>query len=156
VAADGQTPVTSASAVLIDSQGSHIQYAYPDQSGHYSFGLQYLNAAAFQVQAYDSADGISATASGTVPSVGASLTIDIVFPLSVVRGHVRFADGTAVPNPSVVVVDAGGRSYHSTVATSAGEYAVLNAAVGAVTVTAQDSSSGLNATVTGTLVAANT
>jgi hypothetical protein len=103
------------------------------------------------VQATEYTSGMSATVSGTIPAANAQLTVDITIPVSIVSGRVQFADGTGVRRASMFVLDSTGvmRNLRSN---NDGTYAILNLAPGQVVVTAQDNSSGLNATAPGTLV----
>ncbi|MCU1382351.1 MAG: LamG domain protein jellyroll fold domain protein [Acidobacteria bacterium] len=150
-AGDGLTPLTTVEVLLIDSQGNGLQYAYPDAIGAYSFGLWYFDAPGFSVRGTEySVSGISATVSGTIPSSNAQVTVDLIIPISIVSGRVRFADGTNVRRASMFVTDSTGvtRNFRSN---TDGTYNILNLAPGEVVVTAQDNNSGLNATATGTL-----
>jgi len=151
VAADGQTPIDNGYVELFDSEENYLQYTPLQSGGAYAFAQNYFTGSGYKLHAYDYSSGVSVLLAGTIPTAGAHLTVDIVLPLSVVRGRVRFSDGSGVPQPTVMVVDAAGVSHSATTSTAAGDYAVLNVAPGPVTVTAQDGPSGLNATATGTL-----
>lgn len=149
-AGDGLTPMPNGYVLLIDSSGNGIEYVYPDSSGAYTFGMKYLGAPDFQVQAYEYSSGATATVAGTIPAGGGQVTVDITLPVSVVHGHVRFSDGTGVSHASVFVLDATGDTRYSSSAID-GAYAIFAVAPGPFVVTAQDSDSGLNAAVAGVL-----
>ena len=79
---------------------------------------------------------------------------ELVVVVSVVKGSVRFSDGTPVPYPSVSVVTAGGDTLFAYETSVQGEYRILGVPVGPITVKAEDPESALYQSVTAHLVSA--
>lgn len=88
--------------------------------------------------------------------------VDLMFPLSVVRGVVRYADGTPLVAPPEVFIrqtDATTnetRTFFKYRSSEDGSYVVLGVGAGAFTVIAEDSATGLSGTADGTLTQIST
>ncbi len=85
---------------------------------------------------------------------GSNITADIL--VSVVKGVVRFSDGTPVQSPLIYLTPEVGEQYFQRESFADGSYSVFGAPAGNFTLEAQDDDSGLTATVQGTLVDVNT
>ena len=76
----------------------------------------------------------------------------VVLRASVVKGTVRFADGTPVPNPSVSLVTSSNATLFAYNTGNLGEYRIIGVPTGAVTLKAEHGASALRVTAAGTLV----
>ncbi|MGH7306188.1 MAG: LamG-like jellyroll fold domain-containing protein, partial [Candidatus Rokuibacteriota bacterium] len=81
-----------------------------------------------------------------------SRSVDLILPLSVVRGHVSFASGMPARFPTVFLESAGGFFFSfASVSDELGQFVVFGAPPGAFTLSVQDSDSGLLRTIGGQL-----
>lgn len=87
-----------------------------------------------------------------VPAFDPAIPIDLVMPMSVVKGRVLFADLTATNRPNVLAESADGTTRQAFNTTTAGEYVVFGTPVGPIQVTGQDRFSGLRLTVNDEIV----
>jgi hypothetical protein len=159
---------------LVDAEGvipSGSAYIYVKDSlsgvesnkGYISAGLSpsvlvtNVSVGAYTVRAVDSYNNAElANATGNITS-SAEVPVNLV--TSLIKGVVRYSDGTVVANPSVLATQTAANEkvqtrYARTLAD--GSYRILGAAVGAYTLTAQDGSSGLQAVVSGNLASSTT
>jgi hypothetical protein len=94
-AGDGKSPLTYLNVYLLDTaSGTSISSTTTDANGAYSF-KNVTVAAGFTVSATVSVPGaVSATQTGSFSSNGASVTIDLTVPVSLVQGSVFEHDGS--------------------------------------------------------------
>ncbi len=92
-AGDGQTPIPFISLQLIDvAADASVGFASTGQDGTYHFDNVVLEgSAAFKIVAYSPGNAVTVEATGTF--TGIPLVIDLVLPVTLVRGTVYFADG---------------------------------------------------------------
>jgi hypothetical protein len=69
----------------------------------------------------------------------------------IIKGVVRFSDGSPVENPSVNVIGSNGQTIYATSSTTAGEYRVHGTPLGDFSLSAQHANSGLTINRTGTV-----
>lgn len=157
-AADGRTGLPSLYVELYDAgTGQYVNSARTDDGGTYRFRNVTPNAAGFRVLAYspnDEAQNVEAT--GVISGPGATLTLNLLMPVSVVKGVVRFADGvTPSQYPYVSVRQSDGRgltkTFYGNFADADGHYMVVGVGVGDFELTANDGSTPIYAIVPGSL-----
>ncbi|MGE5243771.1 MAG: carboxypeptidase regulatory-like domain-containing protein [Betaproteobacteria bacterium] len=98
-------------------------------------------------------NGAFAEQQATFSTVGQQAVINFTLPLSVVKGQLKFDDGT-VPdqaNATVFLLASDGGTYYGTILDAQDDYVVLGAPVGAITVTGQDRASGLTTSASATI-----
>lgn len=157
-AGDGQTPLPFISVEIFDASSNQLLAStYTDDFGFYSsLGITPGNQG-FRVRAYSqSSASVFAERSGAFTAPGQTITLDLMIPVSVIKGTVFFSDGvTGVSNPSVFAtqIDQNGNTntFYATITDADGNYVITGVEIGDFSITAQDSESGLNATTAGTV-----
>ena len=91
-----------------------------------------------------------------VPVFDPAIPIDVVMPMSVVKGRVLFANLTATNRPNVFAEGPDGVTWQAFDTTVTGDYVVFGTAVGPIQLTGQDRFSGLRVTVDEAIVSIGT
>jgi hypothetical protein len=156
LAADGLTPVLATDVEVLDvATGIQLALGGTDANGFYKFNGISAGPQGFKVRATSILNpAIFVEQSGSFVANGDLVTIDLTLPLSVVRGSVRYSDGTAVPFPTVVIsqTDSSGNVTTFLPATDAnGGFSIMGLPVGTFSISAQDTNTGIVATSTLTL-----
>jgi protocatechuate 3,4-dioxygenase beta subunit len=162
-AADGQTPVAYASVTAIDPANNNAQLAATSSGPDGTYQLYDVapSTSSFQVVAAAPEDQtITVTANGSYSSTGQTEIINLTLPLSILNGQVTYSDGTPVPYPTVFVnqTDSMGNlnTYYASSTDGSGDYTVYGVPVGALTVYAQDSTTGLSGSASSSIVQLST
>jgi hypothetical protein len=147
-AADGVTPAYPTLVTVVDpatGQTSGDQYTGPagDFSIYAPVGTSGRLTASFPPT--------GAQASSDFSLAGASVTVNLSLPLSVVRGVVTYAGGVEPVSDLYVFASQGGNDYGASVTGTDGAYSVVGLSTGAFTVTAVDRTANLTGTASGTL-----
>ncbi|HMD96237.1 MAG TPA: carboxypeptidase regulatory-like domain-containing protein [Terriglobia bacterium] len=153
-AADGATPVPYINVQVSDTAtNSFLANTATDQNGNYSFtDIQATGGQGFTVYATSPSGQTTGSQTGNFTTSNQTLTFNFTLPISVINGQVTYIDGvTPVPFPSVFVTDSNGSTFFTQSNDQNGNYEVFEAAVGSVTVTAQDSNTGLTGTAVGSV-----
>ncbi len=160
-AGDGVTPVQYTWVNILDTATSqYLTSVRTDNNGFYQTGTVTAGSQGFTVSAQSPSDyRVTGQQSGTFQSPGQAVTVNVTLPIGIVKGTVTFFDGTPVPYPDVFVtsIDPFGNTQtsYANFTDVNGNYTVLGPVVGSYTLTAQDNSSGLTATLTDSVVAVN-
>jgi hypothetical protein len=161
-AGDGVTPVRFAFIEVLDGGNQNrIGQTSSNFDGSYSIFNITTGASGFTLVAHSPSDfNTTVQANGQFQTFGQTVTQDLILPIGVVSGVVRYSDGTPVSFPQVFVTqtDAQGNTHTSFANFSNfdGSYTVLGPVAGDFTLTAQDSNSGLTQVVTGTVTDVHT
>ena len=160
-AGDGRTPVAFAfvEGINVDS-GARVVTASANTAGFYTLTNVPTGVSGIRVVAH-APTNFATTAERTVTyQAGDTVTVDLTLPLSVITGRVLLPDGvTPVANASAFAtqLQSDGRlKTYTSGGASQGTYFIYDVPPGPVTVTGQDSTTGLFASVAGTLVDAVT
>jgi hypothetical protein len=157
-AGDGQTPVPFAHVEIYNAATNEfLTSTSTDADGFYRAANVIAGADGYRVRAYSPDFQVTAERTGTIGAQGEVLTLDLVLPVSIVRGTVFASDGvTPIASPSVFVtrrnMDGSTQSFFASVSRSDGTYAVFGVPIGDFTVTAQQPATALRGTNTGTIV----
>src|SRR5215471_18141364 len=154
-AADGQTPVGLPLVQMFDAtSGAGIATAtIIDSAGHFQFFDVPAGRGGFFIRAQAPQNpNITASQPGAFTNNGDSVIVNITLAISVVKGTVVFSDNTAVPSPTVALVE-NGQTFTPAITDTNGNYAILNVPNGNFTITATDTPSGLSSTVNSQLAA---
>ncbi|MFL6388274.1 MAG: carboxypeptidase regulatory-like domain-containing protein [Terriglobales bacterium] len=156
LAGDGLTPVLATDVEILDvATGIQLALGGTDANGFYKFNGISAGPQGFKVRASSILNpAIFAEKTGSFVANGDLVTIDLTLPLSVVSGSVRYSDGTVVPFPTVVIssTDSLGNVNTFLPATDAnGGFSIIGLSLGALTISAQDTNTGIVATSTLTL-----
>jgi hypothetical protein len=162
-AADGQTPVAFASVMAIDpaNNNAQLEATSTGPDGTYQLYDVAPSTSSFQIVAAAPEDQtITVTANGSYSSTGETEIINLTLPLSILSGQVTYSDGTPVPYPTVFVnqTDSMGNlnTYYASSTDGSGDYTVYGVPVGALTVYAQDSTTGLSGSASSSIVQLST
>jgi len=153
-AGDGTTPVVGAEVELFDVvSGELIATTGTDPAGFYQFANVAAGAQGFTVRAFShAAPNIVAQQTTGLTGNGGTTIVNLILPLSVIRGTVFFFDGTTpVPGPNVfLTTEASGnvQTFFANSTDANGNYTVLGIPAGEFLMIAQDGASGLQTTVT--------
>jgi hypothetical protein len=150
LAADHDTAVRSAEIYAVSADGSYLASGFTDGNGRAALGTFLAPLAGFDLQVDYRGE---VTATQHVTAFDPATPVDVILPMSVIRGQVTFASGAAVSRPNVFVEDANGVSRQALNTTTTGTYVVFNTAVGPFRITAQDRSSSVRTTVDGVVSA---
>jgi hypothetical protein len=157
-AADGRTRLPGLYVELYDAgAGQFMSSARTDGRGAYRFGDVAPNAVGFRVRAYSpNGDDRNAEAAGVISNPGETLTLDLSLPVSVVKGVVRFADGvTPSQYPSVYARQTDGRgltkTFYGNYGDGDGNYMVVGVGAGDFELVAEDGSTPIYGTASGSL-----
>ena len=156
-AGDGLTPVARAfvEAYIADS-GDFVASATANDTGAYSLTGVTAGVSGVRVIAHLPNDfATSATRTATIEA-GQTVVVNLTLPASVITGRVLKADAvTVVTTVSALarqtLSDGTTRTYTSTLTNAQGTWFIYGVPPGAVTITGQDSRTGLSASVTGTV-----
>jgi hypothetical protein len=156
LAADGLTPVTATQVEVLDvSTGIQLAFGGTDSSGFYRFNGISAGPQGFKVRATSILNpAIFVEQTGSFASNGDLVTINLTMPLSVVKGAVSYSDGTVVPFPTVVISQTdsfGNVTTFLPVTDTNGGFEIVGVPLGNLTVSAQDSNTGVISTSTVTL-----
>ena len=156
LAADGLTPVLATDVEVLDvATGIQLALGGTDASGFYKFNGISAGPQGFKVRASSILNpAVFAEKTGSFVANGDLVTIDLTLPLSVVSGSVTYSDGTIVPFPTVVIssTDSFGNVNTFLPATDAnGSFSIIGLPLGTLTISAQDTNTGIVATSTLTL-----
>ncbi len=155
-AADGSTAIASASVSVVDTgTGNTVSNLSTDSTGSYNAQNIAIGSQGFAVTVTSPVDGSTYTSTGSFTSFGDTEIVNFTLPVSVVKGKVTFTDSSAVQYPQVFVTQTDSQGNSNTFFQNTndvnGNYIVLGVAAGVFTVDAQDSTSGLSGTSTGTM-----
>jgi Carboxypeptidase regulatory-like domain/Bacterial TSP3 repeat/Bacterial Ig-like domain (group 2) len=155
-AADGLTPVAATQVEVLDvATGFQLALGGTDSNGFFQFHGVSAGPQGFKVRATSILNpAIFAEQSGSFAANGDLVTIDLIMPLSVVRGSVSYSDGTVVPFPTVVIAqtDSSGNVTTFLPATDInGGFEIVGLPLGTFTLSVQDSNTGITSTSTLTL-----
>jgi len=150
-AADGATPLASATVNLVDLANDRVlASARTDADGRYQFGSVYLAAAGAEVVAVSPFDAnVSASTTVGFTSDGGALTgVNLTLAVSAIAGTVRRADLSPVAGPHVVAAPANGgvATYLASVALADGRYAIVGVPPGTYVLSVFDAVSGTGTT----------
>lgn len=156
-AADGNTLVGNGSVgiklvvSILDTATGTVQQQQTVLNGSYLIGGITSGPQGFTVNVA-TPDGVTlASANGSFAVRGDFRNINFTLPIPVITGNVQFANGDAVPNPSVTAtqldVDGNQQTYFAVYTDGDGFYALVGPGVGDFVLTAQDPSSGLSKSV---------
>src|SRR5262249_59307636 len=97
-AADGQTPVSATEVSMFDvASGQQLGFVGTDANGTYKFSGVKVGAQGFYVTAQSILNpSLSAQESGNFTANGQVVTINFTLSLSVLKGTVKYFDGTTV------------------------------------------------------------
>jgi hypothetical protein len=157
-AADGQTPVAYATVVAIDPANNNTQLAATSTGPNGTYQLYDVAPSTSSFQIVATAPGnptVTATVNGSYSSVGSTEIINLTLPLSILSGQITFSDGSPVSYPTVFVnqtVSGVVNTYYATSTDGSGNYTVYGIPLGAFTVYAQDSITGLSGTASSSIV----
>jgi hypothetical protein len=160
-AGDGQTLLPTSVQVLDAATGNQIASGFAF-GGSYFFSNLTTGASGFKVVAQaPNNSSIVGTATGSFPSFGAVVTVNVTVPVGVVKGTVTYSDGTPVPFPDVFVTQTDPVSGNTITSFESsddanGNYLIAGVVPGDLTVTAQDFNSGLTQVVKSTLTSVQT
>lgn len=150
--ADGQTPLThlQAGVELYDiASGMRLGVAYTDYNDA-SFQWQGVRGGeqGFKLVVHSPFNYYTiAETTGKFTSPNQTLELNVQLPVSMVKGMVRFADGSPVPYPFVYMTANDGSdiyaTYYTNINDALGNYTIFSPATGAFELIAQDPDSGL-------------
>ena len=154
VDAEGVTPANVYIYVRDSASAGERYRGYISGAGNPSLLVTNMPAGSYIVRAVDGNSWIElASATGNI-TTGAEVPVNLV--TSLVKGVVRFADGTVVSNPGAfatqIAADGNIQTRYSNSTNADGSYRILGVTVGEYTLTVQDPNSGLQAVVSGNLV----
>jgi protocatechuate 3,4-dioxygenase beta subunit len=161
-AADGQTPVANATIVATDPQNNNIQLASTQTASNGTYQLYDVapSTSSFQVTAESPVNASTVSSTVSYSTVGATEIVNLTLPLSILSGQVTYSDGTPVPYPNVFVnqTDSFGNlnTYYPNSTDGSGDYTFYGIPVGAFTVYAQDSTTGLSGSASSSIVQLST
>ena len=156
-AGDGVTPVRFAFIEVLDGGNQNrISQTSSNFDGSFSIFNVTTGASGFTLVAHSPSDfNTTVRANGAFQTFGQTVTQDLILPIGVVSGVVRYSDGAPVPFPQVFVTqtDAAGNTRTSFANSNDfdGSYTILGPVAGDFTLTAQDSNSGLTQVVSSTV-----
>ena len=155
-AADASTPIPSLLVTLIDSTGYQIGTVSTDASGVYRFQNVTVGTGTFTVRVTLPSDStVKAEGQGRIDTAGQTVTINLTLAVSILKGQVRFTDGSPTPSPTITATQptpSGGTRGFMGTSTATGTYVVVGLAAGVpATVTAKHLPSGLIGTATATI-----
>ncbi|MGC4081195.1 MAG: carboxypeptidase-like regulatory domain-containing protein [Vicinamibacterales bacterium] len=140
-AGDGQTRVESADMALFSASNEYLGYLTTNGNGEVEFTDVLVPSGQMIVRGYYSYNGVDVVGEVTVDAV--SQTVDVVIPMSVVKGVARRADGTPVNRPTAFTEDASGTTRTARRTKTTGEFIVFGTAPGPFRLTVQERSSGV-------------
>ncbi|HEX4914803.1 MAG TPA: carboxypeptidase-like regulatory domain-containing protein, partial [Vicinamibacterales bacterium] len=152
-AADAATGIPNIYAELYSTQGTYLGAAYTDALGVANFGTPLLPDNVLLNVYYNQYPDYRQLQVPVAVEPDGAMQVAVTFPLSIVRGHVTFNDGTSVSSLNVVVRSPGeddgegGTITRSASTDGQGNYLVFGPPIGAIEVVAQDGSSGLSTVV---------
>ena len=153
-AGDGQTPVESADVDARTLDGVSLGYGSTNANGQTVLNGLWVPPGGFQVLAGYTYNSNDASATVPVPVPQPSATVVLQLPMSVVRGRVTAADGSAVSRPTVFTEGADGVTRQARRTKATGDYVVFGTVPGEFTITAQDRN-GVIVTVQDTMQSEN-
>jgi len=142
-------PVTVGAYQTVGSNEVHLADATTDATGAFRFAnlVTPEDGVLVRVQSPRSSSATKGERTVVIPSQGATVSgIDLVLPVNMVTGTVRFASGSPVPSPQVFDLEPDGRARARDYADAQGRYAFFEVLPGSVTLAAQDATSGLTST----------
>ncbi len=158
LAGDGVTRIPGFINIL-DLASGQYRFSQYTESGDYEASVS-INSMGYRVEVYP-----SAAYAGTVPVTGTfaangdRVVHDFTVPVSVIRGTVRYRDGSPVASPSVfvegVAPDGSRETFYAARSGADGSYVVFSAGIGTFSVLAQDQE-GLIGTAAGEIAAIET
>ena len=155
-ASDGETPLRGLrnTVYLLDVATDEILAAYSDyyySYGTYSFYGVPVSTEGFRVRAYVNYNSVPYVDSAVdqFSTEGESKTINMTLPKAVIKGTVRYSDGTPVPNPygfadQLRANGTRGDTFYTATSDAQGHYAIPLDYPGNFTLTVQDSDRGLS------------
>jgi hypothetical protein len=145
---DGITPIPGAQVSLQTAAQAVLVTATSGSDGSFTFFRVLTPGQTYRVQA--TLLGVANALTFDAAPLTTVNNTDLKLPLGLVRGRVRFADGVAVPNPTISIVKPGSNLPVIT-GGSDGTYQAFLASTGQFNVNAQDPASGLQASPTANL-----
>jgi Carboxypeptidase regulatory-like domain/Polysaccharide lyase family 4, domain II len=150
-AADGQTPVEATQVEVLDvATGIQLAFGGTDVNGFYKFNGIGAGPQGFKVRATSILNPAAfVEQSGSFTANGDIVTVDLILPLSVVKGTVSYSDGTVVPFPTVVISQAdqaGNVTTFMPLTDANGGFEIVGLPLGTFTLSAQDPNSGIIST----------
>ena len=159
-AADGITPVSATEVELFDvATGQQLASVGTNASGAYTFHNVITGTQGFMVQAQSILDpAIAAEQTSTFVNNGDVVTLNFTLPLSVLKGTVRFSDGTVVSSPTVIISQVDASNNVRTFITPSdvnGNYGIVGLPLGTFSLSAQDPNTGITSTTNVNIVDVN-
>jgi len=156
-AADGDTPVGFSYVNVRDGMtGDWVASTQADASGSFEFVAVSTSSGQFLLEAAEYTLNAQGSTTGSVLEAQAA-TADVVIPVGVVKGVVRFTDGTPVPGPSMYAtrdpVTSPSLQFRAATGDASGAYVLLSNGPGDFTATAQHDVTGLAGSAGGTIAA---
>jgi hypothetical protein len=151
-AGDGQTPVPGA-AIIVKDGAVEVARGWTDETGRYELTGLLLPTAGFSVVArYELSEDEFVEATATATPTGTTATVDVVLPLSVLRGTVTDGNGLPVPGLEAFAIGSDLRTRWNQ-GSGASSYLILGLPAGGFTLYLQDGSTGVTANRAGVLEA---
>ncbi|HZI56889.1 MAG TPA: carboxypeptidase-like regulatory domain-containing protein, partial [Verrucomicrobiae bacterium] len=152
-AADGITPVSATQVALFDTAtGQQLALQGTDANGAYIFHNVVTGSEGFVVRAQSILNpSIIVEKSGAFVANGDVITLNFTLDLSVLKGSVKFTDGTVIPFPTVIVSQTDAQSNIKTFIVPSdvnGNFGIVGLPLGAFNISAQDPNTGITATNT--------
>ena len=146
---DAATAVQSANVAVYTPEGAYLAGGSTNASGLATAGPVWVPLAGVRIDVDYRGETRTSIA---VPSFDPAIPIDVVLPMSVVKGRVLFADLSATNRPNAFIEGADGVARQAVNTTTDGEYVVFGTTVGPFKLTGQDRLSNIRTTVDGEIV----